>query len=105
MFPPHTWMIQVVVGSQTSWSCNLLYKGWERAGELEAGMDVYAETSLRAVGKVQLAGTGGRGLAMLRLQAAFGENPSVLHAGAPDGPVLTAARPSWWLPEWGHEAE
>ena len=68
-------------------------------------MDVYAEGSTRAVGKVQLAGSRGTGLALLRLQAAFGEGAGALHAGARDGPALTASRPQWWPPEWGNEAD
>ncbi len=67
-------------------------------------MDVYAEGSARPAGKVAVSSDGGgRALALLRLQAAFGGQP--LRAGSKEGPVLSAHRPPWWPPGWGREEE
>lgn len=67
-------------------------------------MDVYAEGSARPAGKVAVSSDGGgRALALLRLQAAFGGQS--LRAGSKEGPVLSAHRPSWWPPGWGREEE
>ncbi|CAL8469817.1 g9359 [Coccomyxa elongata] len=72
------------------------------SGPLEEGMDVYAEGAARSVGKVVVAGnSSGTSLALLRLQAAFGDRQ--LRAGSKEGPVIQPHRPSWWPPEWGTE--
>ncbi len=65
-------------------------------------MDVYAEGIARPVGKVVAAGnSSGTNLALLRLQAAFGDKQ--LRVGSKDGPVVQPHRPPWWPPEWGTE--
>lgn len=78
---------------------------WFRlAGPLEEGIEVYAEGAARSVGKVVAAGnSSGTNLALLRLQAAFGDRQ--LRAGSKEGPVIQPHRPSWWPPEWGAEEQ
>ena len=72
------------------------------AGNVEPGMNVYAEGSSRAAGKV-VAVDGAGGIAVIRLEAAFGPKESPLHAGKQDGPLINAHRPSWWPQNWGQE--
>ena len=72
------------------------------AGAVESGMSVFAEGSARAVGKV-VAMDGAAGLAVIRLEVAFGLKESSLHVGQKDGPLIKAQRPSWWPQEWGQE--
>ena len=72
------------------------------AGSAEAGMSVFANESARPVGKVAVV-AGAAGLAVIRLEAAFGPKASPLHVGQKDGPLLRAQRPAWWPQEWGQE--
>ena len=67
-------------------------------------MSVFAEESARPVGKVAVM-AGAAGLAVIRLEAAFGPKESPLHVGQKDGPLLEAQRPSWWPQEWGQEQD
>lgn len=72
------------------------------AGAVESGMSVFAEESARAVGKV-VAMDGATGLAVIRLEVAFGGKECPLHVGQKDGPLIRAQRPYWWPQEWGQE--
>lgn len=74
------------------------------AGGVKAGMSVYAEGLARAAGKV-VAVDGQAGMAVIRLEAAFGPEQSALHVGQQDGPRINAHRPSWWPQQWGQEQE
>ncbi len=73
-----------------------------RAGDVEPGMNVYAEGSSRAAGRV-VALDGTLGIALIRLEAAFGPKESPLHVGTQDGSLIKAHRPSWWPQDWGQE--
>ncbi|CAL5227246.1 g10175 [Coccomyxa viridis] len=72
------------------------------AGDVEAGTSVFAEGSARPVGKI-VAMDGAAGMAVIRLEVAFGLEESPLHVGQKDGPLIRAQRPSWWPQEWGQE--
>ena len=75
---------------------------WLLAGTVEAGASVFAEGSARPVGKM-VAMDGAAGMAVIRLEVAFGPKESPLHVGQKDGPLIRAQRPSWWPQEWGQE--
>jgi len=71
-------------------------------GAVEPGRIVYAEGSARAAGKV-VAVDGTAGMAVVRLEVAFGPKESPLHVGQKDGPLIKAQRPAWWPQEWGQD--
>ena len=65
-------------------------------------MNVYADGSSRPAGKVVTL-DGQTGLAIIRLEAAFGPKQSPLRVGQKSGPVISAHQPSWWPEQWGRE--
>ena len=65
-------------------------------------MSVCADGSSRAAGKVVTI-CGQKGLAVIRLEAAFGPKQSPLHVGQKSGPSISAHQPSWWPEQWGQE--
>ena len=65
-------------------------------------MSVYADGSPRAAGKVVTI-DGQAGMAVIRLEAAFGPKQSPLHVGEKSGPLIRAHKPSWWPEQWGQE--
>lgn len=66
-----------------------------------------AGKSKRSVGQIRAVGRRKKGLAHLRLNAAFPKEgkSSALHIQDNDCAVLTPIRPEWWDPIWGHEEE